>query len=56
MLSGLGIRVNAVGPKLFNRFFLLATKFARCLEEMLVGLDLEVLIHCEVRQEVAEIL
>jgi len=56
MLSGRGILVKAVGPRLFNLFFLLATKLARCLEEMLAMLDLVVIIHCEVRQEVAEIL
>jgi len=56
MLSGLGIRVNAEGPMLFNLFFRLATKFARCLEEMFARLDLVVLIQWEVRQELAEIL
>ena len=56
MLSGRGIRVNAVGPRLFNLFFRLATKFARCLEDMLARLDLVVLIQCAVRQEFAEIL
>ena len=56
MLSGLGMRVNAVGPRLFNLFFLLATKFAKCLDDILARLDLVVLIHCEVRQELAEIL
>jgi len=56
MLSGLGMRVNAAGPRLFNLFFRLATKFARCLEEMLARLDLVVLIQWEVKQELAEIL
>ena len=56
ILSGLGILVKAPELKLFRRFFLLATKFARWREEIMFLLILEVLIQLELRQEVAEIL
>ena len=56
MLSGLGILVNAPEPKVFRRFFLRATKFARWREEIMFLLVLEVLIQLELRHEVAEIL
>ena len=56
ILSGLGILVKPPDPKLFRRFFLLATKVARCREEIWALLIRLILIQLELRHEVAEIL
>ena len=56
ILSGLGIFVKAPDPRLVNRFFLRETKFAKCREEIMVLLDLQLLIQLELRHEVADIL